>query len=334
MMDHQELVEKFSQTVGVEKAEALIAEALADLEIERRDAYSHHEVVDICETIQQAGEGYVRLVANEIRVDERAKRRFDALLDEIRDPVVTVAFEGSTPIVTAMNSTFEETFGYDAAAIGGPLPELIGTGDDDPMDRWRRSDREGSVEIRCRTADGRRRTFLFRSVVVMRERGDVEGYGIYTDITERKRRERELELQNERLDWFASVVSHDLRTPLSIADGHLELARERASDDAVREHLRTVGEAHDRMSTLIDDLLTLARQGRIVDAPEPVPSTTWSTRPGHRCRRTGARCGSRTTSRARSRPIDPDSDSCSRTSFVIPWNTVPRAPTRTLGRSQ
>ncbi|ESP87322.1 sensor histidine kinase [Candidatus Halobonum tyrrellensis] len=80
-------------------------------------------------------------------------------------------------------------------------------------------------------------------------------------------RERELARQNERLEEFASVVSHDLRNPLNVAEGRLELAR-RDGDDS--PHLDQVAEAHDRMEALIDDLLALARNGRSVGSTEPV----------------------------------------------------------------
>jgi PAS domain S-box-containing protein len=85
-----------------------------------------------------------------------------------------------------------------------------------------------------------------------------------------RRRERELARQNERLEEFASVVSHDLRNPLSVAIGHLELARS-ADDPAVAEdHFGRVERAHDRMDDLITDLLSLARQGQTVGETERV----------------------------------------------------------------
>ena len=64
---------------------------------------------------------------------------------------------------------------------------------------------------------------------------------------------------------IVSIVSHDLRNPLSVASGHLEHAREacECEDDA----LAAVDDAFGRMSALIDDLLTLASQGDIVDDP-------------------------------------------------------------------
>ncbi|PAU84337.1 histidine kinase [Halorubrum salipaludis] len=79
-------------------------------------------------------------------------------------------------------------------------------------------------------------------------------------------RSAELERQNDRLAEFASVVSHDLRNPLNVAQGRVELAR----DECDSEHLDAVAGAHERMDTLIADLLTLAREGERVSETRPV----------------------------------------------------------------
>jgi signal transduction histidine kinase len=87
-----------------------------------------------------------------------------------------------------------------------------------------------------------------------------------SDVTDREQYRRELERQNERLEQFASMVSHDLRNPLTVADGNIALAR-RERDG---EHLETAAAALDRMETLIEDVLALARQGQPIDETEPV----------------------------------------------------------------
>ncbi|MFB6175581.1 MAG: PAS domain S-box protein, partial [Halobaculum sp.] len=69
-------------------------------------------------------------------------------------------------------------------------------------------------------------------------------------------RTAELEAQNERLDEFTSVVSHDLRNPLNVATGNLDLLRSECDS----EYIDAVEQAHDRMAALIDDLLTIAYQ--------------------------------------------------------------------------
>jgi PAS domain S-box-containing protein len=86
------------------------------------------------------------------------------------------------------------------------------------------------------------------------------------DVTDRERRERELRRQNDQLDRFASLVSHDLRNPLNVAEGYVEVA----ADTGDVSHLDDVDEAHDRMRAIIDDVLDLARHGRTVTEVEPV----------------------------------------------------------------
>ncbi|WP_343783006.1 PAS domain S-box protein [Halorubrum aquaticum] len=79
-------------------------------------------------------------------------------------------------------------------------------------------------------------------------------------------RERELTRQNNQLEEFASIVSHDLRNPLNVATGRLELA----AAECDSEHLEHVEQAHERMHTLIEDILALAREGVAVADSEPV----------------------------------------------------------------
>jgi PAS domain S-box-containing protein len=86
------------------------------------------------------------------------------------------------------------------------------------------------------------------------------------DITDQREREAALVRQNERLDRFTSVVSHDLRNPLQVATGRLELLRENCDS----EHVGPIGSALDRMDDLIEDLLTLAQDGEAAMEMGPV----------------------------------------------------------------
>lgn len=94
--------------------------------------------------------------------------------------------------------------------------------------------------------------------------------GVLVDITERKQIEQELHQQNERLDEFASVVSHDLRSPLSVVEGRLELAQEECES----EHLDVIGTATDRMDRIIEDVLWLARANQEIGSVEPTVMQT------------------------------------------------------------
>lgn len=96
--------------------------------------------------------------------------------------------------------------------------------------------------------------------------GDDRFFAIDRDISEQTQRERELVQQNERLDRFTSVVSHDLRNPLQVARGHLTLLRE----DCESDHIDEINDALGRMETLIEELLLFAQAGEETMDIEPV----------------------------------------------------------------
>ncbi|MFB6165524.1 MAG: ATP-binding protein, partial [Haloarculaceae archaeon] len=103
---------------------------------------------------------------------------------------------------------------------------------------------------------------------VLAELGRTIGYALYTfDVEDRQQRQYEaLARRNEQLEDFASVVSHDLRNPLNVAQLYVEQMRE----DGDLAHLADVADAHDRLETIIEDLLALARQGKAIEDTEAV----------------------------------------------------------------
>jgi len=115
------------------------------------------------------------------------------------------------------------------------------------------------TEHRMRTADGDWKWIRDLGRVVERtpDGEPTRAVGIHIDITDRKERERELQRQNRRLNRFINVISHDLRNPLHVAEGHIELTR----TDLDEESLDAAADAIERSLALIDDLLVLARKG-------------------------------------------------------------------------
>jgi signal transduction histidine kinase/CheY-like chemotaxis protein len=102
-------------------------------------------------------------------------------------------------------------------------------------------------------------------------RQQLTSVGEFIGYTERRRRRRaELERQNERLEQFTSVISHDLQNPLSVVTGYLELVSETGDVDRLDPAI----DAAERMETMLDELLTLAREGRAVGDTEPVAVDT------------------------------------------------------------
>jgi light-regulated signal transduction histidine kinase (bacteriophytochrome) len=75
----------------------------------------------------------------------------------------------------------------------------------------------------------------------------------------------ELEAANKELEAFAHSVSHDLRAPLRSVGGFAKMLEEAHAgqlDPRGRDHLRRIQRASQRMSSMIDDLLKLARMAR------------------------------------------------------------------------
>jgi len=62
--------------------------------------------------------------------------------------------------------------------------------------------------------------------------------------------------QRRQLEQVASILSHDLRNPLNVAQGNLEIARE----DNDEEYYERTAQALERIEDLIGDVLTLVRQ--------------------------------------------------------------------------
>lgn len=90
---------------------------------------------------------------------------------------------------------------------------------------------------------------------------------VLRDETVQQQQQQQLQRQNEQLELLASTISHDLRNPLSVAQGYLR----NAQNEVDSEHLDRVMDAHGRMAEIIDAILTLARAGKQIDELEPVP---------------------------------------------------------------
>ncbi|ELZ50750.1 PAS/PAC sensor signal transduction histidine kinase [Halorubrum distributum JCM 9100] len=205
----------------------------------------------------------------------RAERdRLLALFTNVPDPAIAYDYVDGDPIVRQVNDAFEATFGYEPeAVIGESVDDYIVPPDaeSEANDLNEQLQRGENVrrEVTRITADGPRH-FILHVIPIHLDAANAAGYAIYTDVTDRREREETLRRQNERLDEFASIVSHDLRNPLSVAEGYVDLARETGDTD----HLDRAADAIDRMDELVEDLLSLAREGRSVGETDPVSLAT------------------------------------------------------------
>jgi PAS domain S-box-containing protein len=227
----------------------------------------------------------VRDVTDRVRLERRFRRLIEASSDMVFVLDETGRVDYASPSVervlgydpddlvgrrsfedlTVEDADHEQATGVEAVAEDAPSQAaatwrrvLEGTGTD-PAESSRIR-----FEVCLETAGGEVRTIeaIARYLV---EDPAVEGIVINArDVTDRVEREQELARANERLDQFVSFVSHDLRNPLNVAMGHLDLAIETGDE----ESLRKVKRQHQRMETMIQDLLSMAREGRDVEEEE------------------------------------------------------------------
>ncbi len=201
----------------------------------------------------------------------RFSRLFEALPDPALEVEVRDAEDGESTVRT-VNPAFEAAFDVDTESVtGDSLDDAFETGpdgdaDDDPVERVERAVRDRrsvSFQLRQPTSDGLR-DFVFQAIPYRETDDCVRAFGIYTDITEQRDRERRLEVLNR-------VLRHNMRTQLNVVDGYADyLSGQLADADA------TDG---DTVSVDVDaEAVTAARRvrdaaGRVLDLADEARRT-------------------------------------------------------------
>ena len=212
---------------------------------------------------------------------ERELEQYETILETIPDEVYTLDADGRFTRVVPPIDCDRTVSGYKPDELIGEHVSVVLDDDDiasgeTRIQRLLRDGRErASYELSVLTKSGDWVPNENHLALLPMEDGEFRGtVGVLRDITERVERERALERQNERLESFANVVSHDLRNPLAVAQEQLSLVREDRDDD----RLETVAKAHDRMQGLIDDILTLAREEKPIMDRKPVEFSVFARR--------------------------------------------------------
>ncbi len=180
--------------------------------------------------------------------------------------------------IVDVNQAAEELFGYTQEELRSM--DVLALHPDDEQERYKQllethfkrqpaviSQFDDGSPVFVVTADGDRIPIEVNAWVIEDDQHDHPLFqGVFRDISERLRRQRELQRQNEQLDEFASVVSHDLRNPLNVAQGRATLLEQECES----EHIDPLQTALGRMAEIVEDTLTLARNGQRVGEMEPV----------------------------------------------------------------
>jgi signal transduction histidine kinase/DNA-binding response OmpR family regulator/uncharacterized membrane protein affecting hemolysin expression len=219
--------------------------ALASEQAKRAEA-------QLTEAIESISEGFSLYDANDRLVVCNSRYR-DLLYPGIED--LTIAGTG-----------FEDVVRHSAER--GLIEDAIGRVDDWVAERIAQHRQPGETHVQ-RRSDG--------SWIQVSERKTDDGgtVAVYTDITELKRRQSELEEMDRLKSHFLSSVSHELRTPLTSVRGFAKLiakdfkrwfmpladgnAKEAAKADRILENIEIIQSEGERLTRLINDVLDISK---------------------------------------------------------------------------
>jgi len=170
------------------------------------------------------------LVTNVVDITDRKKRgralrderdRLQTLFQNLPTPVLRCTVTEDETRIADVNTAFENVFGIEAAeAEGTDVNDLLVPDDrrDEAAEIEKQAFEEGrrTVEVRRQAQDGMRH-FRLQAAGRTPENGPRELYAIYTDITERKERERELRRRERR--YQAIFEDPQILTALLRPDG-------------------------------------------------------------------------------------------------------------------
>jgi PAS domain S-box-containing protein len=211
------------------------------------------------------GEQCIQVIFRDIterKITEAKIKKNETLFSQLFQnvPMAVVMLDESGK-VTQVNRGFEQMFGFDRSELKGHnlndfiVPEELRNEGID-LNNLIASNRVVSIETIRRDRSGNLVNVILCGVPVMMENQTIGIYGVYVDITDRKRVEEELKIRNAELDNFVYKVSHDLRAPLSSILGLVNLARLPGNSDNPLDYIGIIGEKVQALDHFIGDVLS------------------------------------------------------------------------------
>ncbi|WP_267162046.1 sensor histidine kinase [Halovenus salina] len=224
-------------------------------------------------TVAGAGIGYVSARLHESR-DEMAteKDRWESLFENDPAGVADLRYDDSELTIERANEEFCGLFvDGDESAEGQSLMAVVDHDDEAVEDAVSQAigDRElYSTEV-VSTVGESRLFFKLRVVPYGIGTNDRRAFAIYTDITELRQTQEQLEAQmeqlaesNDRLQQFAYIASHDLQEPLRMVSSYMSLLEDEYRDDLddeAQEYIDFAANGAERMQDMVDELLAYSR---------------------------------------------------------------------------
>lgn len=211
------------------------------------------------------GESCVQVIFRDItekKVAEAQVRKHETLFTQLFQNVpMAVVMLDESGRVSEINSGFQEMFGFGEHELRGRnlndfiVPEDLRSEGID-LNNLITSNRVVSIESIRKHKSGKHINVILCGVPVIFENEAIGIYGVYVDISDRKKVEEELKVRNAELDNFVYKVSHDLRAPLSSILGLVNLSRLQGNTDSLPEYMELIGEKIQALDNFIGDMLS------------------------------------------------------------------------------
>ena len=215
--------------------------------------------------------GIFRDITGRRRAERNLEERTAYLNALIEKSPLAIVVVDSNECVQMCNPAFERLFQYRLEEIeGSPLNKVIA-----PLELQaeadnfsQRSSAGDSVMgiTRRRRKDGTLVDVEIHGVPLMAKGGYVGTYGLYQDITERKKAETEMqkareaaEAANRAKSEFLANMSHEIRTPMNGVLGMTDLLLDTELNSEQREYAGMVRASADSLLTVINDILDFSK---------------------------------------------------------------------------
>lgn len=260
--------------------------------VDNQDIYLMMKVMAKYDEDQNLNEivGYIQDITNRKEVEvalRKSEERYRSLIETTNDWIWEI---DENYCFTYSSLKVQTILGYDLnSVLGNSIFELMPESDKQKSEKQFRNLAQEqkafvSEEHAFKDASGNIAIFETSGIPLFNNNGIFQGYrGIAKEITERKRTEEQiarlndqlenkviertkmLQIANKEMEAFSYSVSHDLRAPLRSIDGFSQAFLEDYEsilDETGKNYLSRVRSAAQKMSTLIDDMLKLAKVSR------------------------------------------------------------------------
>ena len=230
--------------------------------VDRRGENGEYYRVELVPLRDEANEVYAALILaldiTDIKQAEEKSAKLAAIVTSSDDAIVSKTLEG---IVTSWNASAERIFGFtEQEMIGQPILKIIPEDRlaEEPriLEQLRKGHRVDHFETKRKTKDGRLLDISLTISPVRDSDGNIIGASkVARDISEKKRDE-------QRKNDFISMVSHELKTPLTSLTAIVQILQAKlgnGSDTLIAGPLKNANKQVKKMADMINGFLNISR---------------------------------------------------------------------------